>query len=116
MKSIYIEKIKSATNNLNDLPDNVSHKDKSIKSDEDVLQQIKADATRDYPNDFSTQKYVIDEQVKAYNQLEKFSDPEVPKEVLESIMHEASHDYPYDFSTQLYVINEQISSWKALNR
>ncbi|MEL6579802.1 MAG: hypothetical protein AAFQ14_08620 [Cyanobacteria bacterium J06621_12] len=35
----------------------------------DILTKIKAKAAREYPNDFSTQKYLIDQEIKAWQAL-----------------------------------------------
>ncbi|MEM6737152.1 MAG: toll/interleukin-1 receptor domain-containing protein [Bacteroidota bacterium] len=64
----------------------------------------------DYPNDYSTQEYVFNEQMAAFSKLQN-----PPKEWLSlpefgNIYSEAAKTYPMDYSTRLYVIEEQIQS------
>lgn len=84
------------------------------KSDVGVMDIIKSKAAEDHPGDFSTQKYVISEEMSSYNTINSFSDNSIPSDVLEGIFNEAKNDHPNDFSTQLYVIKEQVSAWKSI--
>lgn len=83
--------------------------------DQDDIAGIKKRAAQEHPGDFSTQRYVINEQVKALTRLRNFSDPSVPDDVIREVLSIAANDHPSDFSTQLYVVQEQLASWKHLN-
>ena len=80
----------------------------------DVLAQIKAKAAKDFPDDYNTQKYVIDTQRSAYVQVKNYSAQGVPSDVLEKIMHKAERDFPNDYSTQKYVIDTQVVAYKSM--
>jgi len=77
----------------------------------DVLEIIKNNAAQDHPNDFSTQRHVISEQIKSWKKLNNYSNHAIPDDVLEKIMQGAREDHPYDFSTQIYVVEQQVSDW-----
>ena len=82
-----------------------------IKEDEAEAQKaIQNKVKVDYPNDYSTQEYVFNEQMAAFSKLQNS-----PKEWLSlpefgNIYSEAAKAYPVDYSTRLYVIEEQIKS------
>ena len=88
----------------------------SAVSESEVLQIVQARAAAEHPGDFSTQKYVVDNQINDWRTLQNFADSEVPANILLSILRRAGEDHPDDYSTQLYVVREQIEDWKALNR
>jgi len=79
-----------------------------------ILSKIKAKAAQDFPDDYSTQQYVITTQKQAYDQIERYEDNRVPKVVLTKIMQIASRDFPLDFTTQKYVIDTQCSAYVAI--
>lgn len=85
-------------------------------SPEAVQEIIRNAAAEEHPGDFSTQRYVINEQLKDWNALREFTDPALPPETLEAIMRQAASEHPRDFSTQLYVVKEQVADWKSINR
>jgi hypothetical protein len=79
-----------------------------------VLATIRSRAERDYPDDFSTRKYVIGNEIQAWRNLQAFSAPGVPSDVVQIILTEAERQYPSDFSTRLYVANNEVTAWRAL--
>lgn len=79
---------------------------------EDIVRRA---ATEEHPGDYSTQRYVVNEQLKDWRSLSSFSDPFVPDEVLKQIIKQAADEHPNDFSTQLYFVKEQVADWKALH-
>jgi hypothetical protein len=84
-------------------------------SESAVRERVQKNAESDYPNDFSTQRYVVNEQLKAWGALRSFSDSAVPADIVNAILAKTASDYPDDYSTQLYVLTEQIKDWKQLN-
>ncbi|MBI2794918.1 MAG: hypothetical protein HYX66_09760 [Ignavibacteria bacterium] len=82
-----------------------------------VEQRIRKAAADKYPNDYSMQKYVIDNEMKAYSELEKWvGEVGVPQNVFFSIKKQATDKYPNDYSMQKYVIEEQVKAYLDLNR
>ena len=72
-----------------------------------VLQKLKAKAKRDWPNDYSTQEYWINEEIEDYRFMKT-----VPND---AIKRQAQRDWPLDFTTQKYWYNEQIDAKQRLN-
>lgn len=79
-----------------------------------VLQRIKSMAAEAHPNDFSTQKYVVDEQVEAYKKLSLARNDGLPRPIFGELLERAAREHEFDYSTQLYVLSEQIDSYKKL--
>ena len=76
----------------------------------DDLKGIKANASKQYPNDYITQGFVIDLQKKSYKEANFFKwDKRVSKKVRENIMFAAYEKYgiKHDFVTMLFVMNLQ---------
>lgn len=69
---------------------------------EAVMAKIKEKAKKDWPNNYSTQEYWINEQSEAYDYMETIED--------NSIKKQAQRDWPLDFSTQKYWYEEQIEA------
>lgn len=69
---------------------------------EAILFKLKEKAKKDWPNDYSTQEYWINEQSEAYDYMETIED--------NSIKQKAQRDWPLDFSTQKYWYEEQIDA------
>jgi hypothetical protein len=77
----------------------------------DVLAQIKAKAAKDFPDDYNTQKYVIQTQEQAYSHVQNYRDSQVPQTVLSELKQKAASGFPLDFSTQKYVLDTQCSAY-----
>ena len=73
---------------------------------EAILIKLKEKAKKDWPNDYSTQEYWIDEQLEAYDYMETIED--------NPIKQQAQKDWPLDFSTQKYWYEEQIEAKKRI--
>lgn len=73
-----------------------------------ILEKIKAKAQKDFPDDYSTQKYVIEEQMQAYQYMKS-----VPASKLKS---KVEKQFPLDFSTQKYEYDEQMQSKQELEK
>lgn len=67
-----------------------------------VIAQLKEKAKKDWPNDYSTQEYWINEEIQAYDYMETIED--------NPIKRQAQKDWPLDFSTQKYWYEEQIEA------
>lgn len=84
-------------------------------SDQDVLKIIKRKAAEEHPGDFSTQQYVVRQELNAWNSLKNFNDSEVPKDIIDQVIKQAASEHPDDLSTQLYVVKQQLASWKEMH-
>ncbi|MCK5133713.1 MAG: hypothetical protein KAR40_16365 [Candidatus Sabulitectum sp.] len=80
-----------------------------------ISTKIKNKAKQDFPNDYSTQEYVIKNQEQAYSQIQNYSYSGVPSSVINKLKEKAENEYPIDFSTQKYVIDSQVESYKKVN-
>jgi hypothetical protein len=76
-----------------------------------VLSQVKAKAAQDFPDDYSTQKYVIQTQEQAYTNIQNYRDQRVPQTVFAKLKQKAASDFPLDFSTQKYVLDTQCTAY-----
>lgn len=85
-----------------------------VEMPEEVLALIQAKAERDFPDDFSTQRYQIHTEITAWKQLRRFQPPGVPDDVLSVILSKAEADFPDDFSTRLYQAKNEVAAWKKL--
>lgn len=73
---------------------------------EKVIEKLKARAKRDWPDDYTTQEYWINQQLDDYAYMLTIED--------NSIKRKAQRDWPLDFSTQRYWYNEQIEAKERL--
>ena len=80
----------------------------------EVLTSIKCQAAADNPRDFSTQAYVVKEQIEAYRKLNEFSAPGMPKEILSKVLEKVAQDDPVDYSTQLYALQVQFDAYQKI--
>lgn len=80
--------------------------DKSQQEVDAIREKLKAKAKRDWPNDYTTQEYWVNEQIEAFEFMKTIPDG--------SIKRKAQHDWPLDFSTQKYWYNEQIEAKERL--
>ena len=90
------------------------YKDNSLPSD--ILARIKKNTSKDHPNDYETQEYVVEEQVKSYKKVQNYRDNSISPDVLEKIKKDAKKDHPNDYSTQEYVIEEQVKAYRNLQK
>ena len=67
-----------------------------------IREKLKAKAKKDWPDDFTTQEYWVNEEMEAYKYMKTIPDG--------SIKRKAQHDWPLDFSTQKFWYNEQIEA------
>jgi hypothetical protein len=90
-------------------------RDRSQNIPKEVADQIRQRAAKQFPTDFSTQKFVIESEIKAWRDLQDFSAPGVPEHVVQLIFDRASVQFPNDFSTQMFVLQSEVAAWKDLN-
>jgi hypothetical protein len=81
---------------------------------EEVMQTIMSRAELDFPDDFATRKYQIDNEVKAWKDLQIFNPQGVPEDILEIILKRSEADFPDDYSTCLYQVRNQVEAWREL--
>lgn len=108
----YNKRVQELYNNEGDQNDEqLIQKEPEIQTetpDNIVFQQIKEKATRDFPNDYTTQEYWINEQKQAYLYMKSIPDDEIKQK--------AELDFPIDYTTQKYWYNEQIEAKKRMNQ
>lgn len=67
-----------------------------------IIEKLKARAKRDWPNDYMTQEFWVNEQIEAYEYMLTIEN--------NSIKKQAQRDWPLDFTTQKFWYNEQIEA------
>jgi hypothetical protein len=81
--------------------ENIENSEKEL-----IINKLKSKAKIDWPNDFTTQEYWLNEQIEDYEYMLTIED--------NSIKRQAQRDWPLDFSTQKYWYNEQIEARERL--
>ena len=71
-----------------------------------IIEKLKVKAKRDWPNDYVTQEFWINKQIKAYKYMES-----IPED---KIKLRAQRDWPLDFVTQMFWYNKQIEAKERL--
>ncbi|WP_295204243.1 hypothetical protein [uncultured Chryseobacterium sp.] len=71
-----------------------------------TIEKLKEKAKKDWPNDYSTQEFWINEQIEAYDYMETIEDNAIKKQ--------AQKDWPLDFSTQKFWYEEQVEAKQRL--
>ena len=71
-----------------------------------IIAKLKKRAKRDWPNDYTTQEFWINEQIEAYEYMLTIEN--------NSIKKQAQRDWPLDFLTQKFWYNEQIEARERL--
>ncbi|MFK5879464.1 MAG: toll/interleukin-1 receptor domain-containing protein [Flavobacteriaceae bacterium] len=90
---------------------------KAYSRDESIIKnEIQQNTQGEYPDDYSTQEYVMEEQFSAFQKLK--SPPENWKSLseYEKIVTRVVKEHPDDYTTQLYVIEEQVASLLRLKQ
>ena len=83
---------------------------------ENILSEVRASIESRYPDNYSMQKTLIQDQVKSYEYLEGYYPSSVPYDVFERIKEKIISRYPYNFSMQKTLIKDQVNSYLELNR
>ena len=76
-----------------------------------IIEQSK----KEWPNDYEMQEHYIENQLKAYNELQKLKPNGVPIDRFDNICSKATDEWGTDYEMLLYNINNQIESFKRLN-
>ncbi len=80
-----------------------------------VEQRIKQIYAEKYPDDYSMQKILIDDQLESYVFIQSWSsEPGVPQNVFDSIKAKHAQKYPDDYSMQKILMEDQFKSYKSL--
>lgn len=80
--------------------------DKAEAEKEAITEKLKAKAKRDWPNDFTTQEFWVNQQIDDYEYMLTIEN--------NSIKAKAQKDWPLDFSTQKFWYNEQIEAQERM--
>lgn len=83
---------------------------------DDVLARVKQTISSTYPNNYSMQKILLDDQKQSYEFLSTYSPASVPQDVLKKIIEEVSSNYPDNYSMQKVLIEDQVKSYLELNK
>lgn len=67
-----------------------------------IIEKLKTRAERDWPNDYTTQEFWVNQQTEDYEYMLTIEN--------NSIKKQAQRDWPLDFSTQKYWYNEQLEA------
>jgi hypothetical protein len=81
-----------------------------------ILEQIKQAAASRYPDDYSMQKFRIEKEHQAYEELQRYSAAGVPDNILNHIKNQAAERYPKDYSMRKFRIEKEVSSYQDLHR
>lgn len=82
--------------------------EKSISEKDIVKEKLKERAERDWPNDYTTQEFWMNEQLDAYDYMLGIEE--------NSIKKQAQRDWPLDFVTQKFWYDEQIEAKERMNQ
>ena len=83
----------------------------------ELLEGIRRRAAEDHPGDYSTQLFVINQQIAAYQELQEYEClPTVALDVFQRLKGNAGRDHPWDYSTQLYVVREQLAAYNQIKK
>jgi hypothetical protein len=73
---------------------------------EEIIQKLKAKARKDWPDDYTTQEFWVNEQINAYEYMLTIEN--------NSIKAKAQQDWPLDFTTQKFWYDEQIEAQERM--
>jgi len=76
----------------------------------DVLSRIRARIEARYPDNYSMQRALIDDQVEAYKFLQSYAPPSVPVASLRRIRERNQERYPDNYSMQKALLLDQVQS------
>ena len=81
----------------------------------EIEQKIKEIYASKYPDDYSMQKILIQDQLESYQLLKNLTYiAGVPQDILYKLKRIYLAKYPYDYSMQKILIQDQIKSYKEL--
>lgn len=83
-------------------PEEQEANDEAFAERTEIIRRLKEQAARDWPNDYTTQEFWVNEEIEAYDHMLTIPD--------DAIKQQAQRDWPLDFSTQKYWYYEQIEA------
>ncbi len=81
----------------------------------DIVDQIKAKAASQFPDNYTLQEFSIKEECKAYLQVENYSDDRIPYQVLDGIIQKAASQFPDNYTLQKFSIDEEVKAYIRIN-
>lgn len=88
-------------------PEEQTAYDGAFQERTETIKKLKEKAARDWPNDYTTQEYWINEEIAAYDHMLTVPDDEIKRK--------AQRDWPLDFTTQKYWYYEEKEAKERLN-
>jgi hypothetical protein len=80
----------------------------------ELLNKIKEKYAKKYPDDYSMQKVLINDQIECYRFLQNYEPSGVPYDIFNRIKSKIESRYPYDFSMQKVLIEDQVECYNFL--
>lgn len=77
--------------------------------EETIIEKLKAKAKRDWPEDYTTQEFWVNQQIESYHYMLTISNSD-------KIKKKAQRDWPLDFTTQQFWYNQQIEARQRLEQ
>jgi hypothetical protein len=81
-----------------------------------IYNQIVNKIKREYPNEYTVQKTIIDMEIKNYKAVKNYSDSRVPNNILNQIKQKIINEYPNEYTTQKTLIDMEIKNYLEMNR
>lgn len=94
---------------INSIPTAIAttEEDAAEIEEERITRKLKSKAGKNWPNDYATQEYWINQELEDYKYMSTV--PNGP------IKRQAERDWPYDYSTQKYWYDQQVEARERLN-
>ena len=84
---------------------------------QDVFNKLKETYNQKYPDNYSMQKTLVQDQCESYRFLQSYTSvPGVPNTVLSNLKQKYAQKYPYNFSMQMTLVQDQVRSYLELHR
>ncbi len=107
--------VEPSSNRSNNIKGNSAISDFEQSVPEDVEKRIRQIYTEKYPDNFSMQKILIDEQLASYRLIKRWTNESgVPQNVFNKVKEIYAQKYPYNYSMQKTLILEQCNSYRFL--
>ena len=87
-----------------------------IRIPNQVAESIKANAERQWPDDYSMQEYEIKEQSKAYKKVQHWIYQNRYNKVYKEIAENAQRQWHEDYTMQFYEIERQVEAFNSINK
>ena len=76
-----------------------------------IIQKIKANAEKKYPDNDRLKQYTVEIQKKAYFKVKEYKNDGLPSQELNLIMKNAERDNPYDYGSQLLIVTKKAKEY-----